>query len=81
MLYNFVPKFVSFYRHDVAEDAGMSAFSFGEEGVDRYMIVYKKEYLPSDDELTTLRNGEEWSEEKGKEIVRKVSTELIFILF
>uniref|UniRef100_A0A1B6D687 R3H domain-containing protein n=1 Tax=Clastoptera arizonana TaxID=38151 RepID=A0A1B6D687_9HEMI len=57
--------------HDVADDAGMSAFSFGEEGVDRYIIVYKKEYLPSDDELNTLRNGEEWSEEKGKEILKK----------
>lgn len=61
------------YRHDVAEVAGMTAYSFGEEGVDRYTIVYKKDRPPSDDELATLRAGDEWNEEKAKEIAKKVS--------
>ncbi|XP_039283594.1 sperm-associated antigen 7 homolog [Nilaparvata lugens] len=57
--------------HDVAEIAGMTAYSFGEEGYDRYTIVYKKDFPPSEDEITTLRNGEEWNEEKAKEIAQK----------
>ncbi|XP_054273319.1 sperm-associated antigen 7 [Macrosteles quadrilineatus] len=57
--------------HDVAEVAGLMAQSFGEEGVDRYIILFKKEFPPSEDEITTLRNGEEWNEEKAKEIVMK----------
>lgn len=30
------------YRHDVADVAGLTAFSFGEEEVDRYVMVFKK---------------------------------------
>ncbi|RZF38574.1 hypothetical protein LSTR_LSTR010907 [Laodelphax striatellus] len=57
--------------HDVAEIAGMTAYSFGEEGYDRYTMVYKKDFPPSEDEIATLRNGEEWTEEKAKEIAHK----------
>lgn len=57
--------------HDVAEVAGMTAYSFGEEDVDRHIIVFKREYPPTEDELATLRNGEEWTEEKAKELARK----------
>lgn len=60
------------FRHDVAEVAGMTAYSFGEEDVDRHIIVFKREYPPTEDELATLRNGEEWTEEKAKELARKV---------
>ncbi|XP_075210598.1 sperm-associated antigen 7 [Lycorma delicatula] len=57
--------------HDVAEVAGMTAYSFGEEGIDRYTIVYKKDKPPSEDELSTLRLGEEWNEQKAEEIAKK----------
>lgn len=57
--------------HDVAEIAGMTAYSFGEEGYDRHTIIYKRDNPPCEDEITTLRNGEEWNEQKAKELVEK----------
>jgi len=53
------------------DDAGLTAFSFGEEEVDRHLIVWKREFAPCDDELVVIRNGGEWTEEKGVEIKRK----------
>lgn len=35
--------------------------SFGAEDVDRYIVVYKKDAGPSDDEIAVRRNGEEWN--------------------
>lgn len=66
--------FTNFFslRHEVAQDAGMVSYSFGEEGIDRYIVVYKKEFVPSEDELNALRRGEEWNEEKAKQIAEKV---------
>jgi len=61
-----------FCRHDVAEVAGVPAFSIGEEGVDRHVMIFKREFTPSDDELTALRRGEEWDPEKAKLIAQKV---------
>ena len=43
--------------------ANILAYSFGEEGVDRYIMIFKKEHAPSEDQLNTLRKGEEWNEE------------------
>ncbi|XP_011685870.1 PREDICTED: sperm-associated antigen 7 homolog [Wasmannia auropunctata] len=54
--------------HDVAEVASIMAFSFGEEGVDRYIMIFKKEHAPSEDQLNTLRRGEEWNEEVAKRL-------------
>ncbi|KYN37710.1 Sperm-associated antigen 7 like protein [Trachymyrmex septentrionalis] len=54
--------------HDVAEVANILAYSFGEEGVDRYIMIFKKEYAPSEDQLNTLRKGEEWNEEVAKRL-------------
>lgn len=56
--------------HDVAEIAGLTTFSFGEEEVDRYVMLFKKEFPPSDEELDAYRNGEEFDPEnvsKSKE--------------
>ena len=33
---------ILFFRHEVAEVAGLASFSFGQEEVDRYVIVWKK---------------------------------------
>ncbi|RWS10071.1 Sperm-associated antigen 7-like protein [Dinothrombium tinctorium] len=52
--------------HDVAEIAGLPAFSFGLEDVDRHVVVYKIETVPSDEELAALRRGEEYDPEKAK---------------
>lgn len=49
--------------HDVTDVAGLPAYSFGEEGADRHLVVWQKEHAPSEAELQTLRNGDEWNEE------------------
>lgn len=54
--------------HDVAEVANVWAYSFGEEGIDRYIIIFKREHAPTEDQLNTLRRGEEWNEEVAKRI-------------
>lgn len=46
--------------------------SFGQEGLDRYIVVYKKQFPPSEDELYARRNGEEWNDEKALEYAQKV---------
>lgn len=67
------------FRHDVAEVGGVAAFSIGEEDVDRRVIIYKKEFAPSDEELAALRRGEEWDPEKAKLEAEQVIYQLIMI--
>ncbi|CAK1544861.1 unnamed protein product [Leptosia nina] len=55
---------------DVAETAGVQVFSFGQEGVDRYSVVYLKDKGPSEDELTVRRSGGIWNEEKAVEMAK-----------
>lgn len=61
--------------HDVAEVAGVPAFSIGEEGVDRHVMIFKREFIPSDDELAALRRGEKWDPEKAKLLAQKQELE------
>lgn len=56
---------------EVAETAGLQVFSFGQEGIDRYAVVYTKEKGPSQDELTVRRAGGIWDEEKAAEMAQK----------
>lgn len=58
-------------RHDVATTAGLTGVSFGIDGVDRYIVVYKKESPPTDDEILARRNGEQWTEELAGEYARR----------
>ncbi len=37
-----------------AEKCGLVSHEFGEEGIDRFIVVYKPEFEPSDDELARL---------------------------
>ncbi|XP_034034421.1 sperm-associated antigen 7 homolog [Thalassophryne amazonica] len=46
--------------HDVAEVAGLTSFSFGEAEDSRYVMLFKKEFAPSDEELEAYRKGKEW---------------------
>ena len=57
--------------HDVAEIANVWAYSLGEEGVDRHIMIFKREHAPSEDHLNTLRKGEEWNEEIAKRLVEE----------
>ena len=41
--------------HDVAEVAGLIAHSFGQEDVDRHVVLWKQEFPPSEDEISTLK--------------------------
>jgi len=54
--------------HEVAEVAGLTSFSFGQEEEDRYVLMYKKEFAPSDEELLAYRKGEEYDPEKAKQL-------------
>ena len=38
--------------------AGLTAFSFGIEDVDRHSVIYKKDAVPCEEELEALRKGE-----------------------
>jgi len=52
--------------HDIADVAGLTAFSFGQEEVDRYVFIFKKEFAPCDEELAAYRKGEVWDPEKAR---------------
>ena len=41
--------------HDVAEVAGLVAHSFGQEDVDRHVVLWKKEFTPCEDEINALK--------------------------
>ncbi|CAH0730039.1 unnamed protein product, partial [Brenthis ino] len=56
---------------DVATTAGAQVYSFGQEGIDRYCVVYLKDKGPSEDELTVRRAGGIWDEEKAAEMAQK----------
>ncbi|XP_043238297.1 sperm-associated antigen 7 homolog [Amphibalanus amphitrite] len=53
--------------HDVAEVAGIVCHAFGEEGVDRHIMLFKKEYELTQEELAALRRGEEYDPLRAKE--------------
>nr|XP_056719560.1 sperm-associated antigen 7 [Euleptes europaea] len=53
--------------HDVVEVAGLTSFSFGEDEDSRYVMMFKKEFAPSDEELETYRRGEEWDPQQAQE--------------
>lgn len=55
---------------DVADCAGAQVYSFGQDNVDRYSVVYSKENGPSEDELTVRRAGGVWSDEKAAEMAQ-----------
>lgn len=56
---------------EVAETAGLQVYSFGQEGIDRYPVIYTKEKGPTEDELTVRRNGGVWNEDKAAEMIQQ----------
>lgn len=57
--------------HEVAEYGGFIAMSFGCEDVDRYTVIYKKENIPTEDEITARRNGDGWNDEIAQQYAEK----------
>ena len=41
--------------HDTAEIAGLVAHSFGQEDIDRHVVIWKKEFTPCEDEINALK--------------------------
>ncbi|KAL4221242.1 Sperm-associated antigen 7 [Mactra antiquata] len=62
--------------HEVADIASLTSFSFGLEEQDRYVMIWKKEFAPSDEELLAYRRDEEWDPEKAKQILELRAKEL-----
>uniref|UniRef100_A0A182WAZ1 R3H domain-containing protein n=1 Tax=Anopheles minimus TaxID=112268 RepID=A0A182WAZ1_9DIPT len=56
--------------HDISETAGLFGMSFGTEE-DRYVVVYKKEHLPSEDEVHARKNGEPWNEATARQYAER----------
>lgn len=50
--------------------------SFGQEDVDRYIVVYKKDHGPSEDEVFARRNGEEWNAETAQKYAQMVNWQM-----
>ncbi len=71
----------SIYSHEIAEIAGLSAFSFGEEDIDRHVVIYKKEFTPSPEELTAYRKGQAWNPALVKLVNNHVIIRYIFLIF
>ncbi|ALC40306.1 CG2608 [Drosophila busckii] len=57
--------------HEIAENGGFIAMSFGREDENRHSVVYKKEHPPSEDEVSARRNGEGWTKDVAKEYSEK----------
>lgn len=49
--------------------------SFGVEDVDRYIVVYKKDFGPSEDEIAVRRNGEEWNDKTAAKHAQMVKVD------
>ena len=65
--------------HDVAEVAGLVAHSFGEEDVDRRVVIWKREHAPDEDELECYKRGltkEEWEKTKAESYQKALDVEL-----
>lgn len=50
--------------HDVADIAGLITHAFGKEESGRYIMIFKKEFPPSEEEIAAYKRGEEWDPEK-----------------
>lgn len=59
-------------RHEAAESSGFISYAFGEDGMDRYVRVYRKESAPCEDELACRRKGEPWNEEVRQRLIMEV---------
>ncbi|ERE69720.1 sperm-associated antigen 7-like isoform 2 [Cricetulus griseus] len=52
--------------HDMVEMAGLTSFSFGEDDDCRYVMIFKKEFPSSDEELYSCHHREEWDPQKDE---------------
>ncbi|OQR78324.1 sperm-associated antigen 7-like [Tropilaelaps mercedesae] len=62
-----VPKLYRAIIHDVAEAKNIPAYSFGEDEIDRHVVVFKPEHTPCEEQLACLRRGEVWDPLKAEQ--------------
>ena len=60
--------------HDVAETSDLQGVSYGIEGEDRHVVVYKKDHIPCNEEIACLKRGEVYDPVKI-ELERKLKEE------
>jgi len=61
--------------HEVAETAGISSCAFGTEDEDRFVMLFKKEHAPTDEQLAVYRSGVTYDPREVDEILRKREAE------
>lgn len=59
--------------YDISETAGLISQAFGRDDMgQRYIMLFKKDFPPSEAEIAAYRRGESWSEEKEIEDRKRV---------
>ena len=61
--------------HEVAETAGISSCAFGVEEEDRFVMLFKKEFAPTDEQMAVYRSGATYDPREVDEILRKREAE------
>jgi len=61
--------------HEVAETAGISSNAFGVEEEDRFVMLFKKEFAPTDEQMAVYRSGATYDPREVDEILRKREAE------
>ena len=52
---------------DVVDVIGLTCQMFGTEDVDRHVMLFKKEYVLTEEEIAAYRNGEEWDPVRARQ--------------
>ncbi|XP_018023997.1 sperm-associated antigen 7 homolog, partial [Hyalella azteca] len=58
---------------DVADVAGLTTYTFGVEGEDRYVMLFKKDYPLDERELHAYRNGLEWDPAQAQRLTAQLA--------
>lgn len=59
--------------YEVSESAGLISQAFGKDSLgERYIMLFKKDFPPSEAEMSAYRRGETWNEEKEKQERKRV---------
>nr|CAB3266508.1 sperm-associated antigen 7 homolog [Phallusia mammillata] len=62
--------------HEIAEIAGITSQAFGVEDNDRYVMLFKKEDPPTEDEINAYKHGEEWNKETQEKVKQQKIVEV-----
>jgi len=57
--------------HEVAETAGITSFAFGVEDEDRFVMLFKKEHAPTEEQMAVYRSGATYDPKEVDQILRQ----------